>query len=54
MEAKPVPIAQSITTVKFQRHPVRFLNYFKPKTAKMAVFNKNNRAPAMGPYRFYL
>jgi hypothetical protein len=37
MEAKPVPMAQSITTVKIQRHPVRFLNYFKRKTDKMAV-----------------
>jgi hypothetical protein len=37
MEAKQVPTAQSITTVKIQRHRVMFLNYFKRKTDKMAV-----------------
>ena len=54
MEAKPVPTAQSITTVKIQRRRVMFLNYFKRKTDKMAVFNENDRVPFWEPYRYVI
>ena len=38
--ANPVPMPESIITVKNQRHRVRFLNKIKSKTDILSVFDK--------------